>query len=323
MFLIRETIDPRRWALSWRLSAYFAGATSIIVFGVMWVMYGQLTGQLHEKDEIELGDTLKVQLGILKELDSGKEPVLWQREWTENALRNEKVLLRVLAPNGGVYGASPGFATPMESFPLASSEGSFKRVEGNHGKTSSTSYLLTARSLEVLPDRVWTVQAVLDTSSSDRILEKYRERLILMMCAAILVSCGMGWVLVRRGLAPLRKMNSAIAGIDSRRLHARIADQAWPSDLRELAQSFDDMLRRLEIAFEQLSRFSSNLAHEFRSPITNLVAAASVMLSRERTAAEYQETLAVVVEEGERLSRMVSSMLFLARAENAKQALQP
>jgi two-component system heavy metal sensor histidine kinase CusS len=79
------------------------------------------------------------------------------------------------------------------------------------------------------------------------------------------------------------------------------------------------VLAALERSFDQLSRFSSDLAHEFRSPINNLVAAASVTLGRAREAGEYQGTVEVVVEEGNRLSRMVSSMLFLTRADNATQ----
>jgi two-component system heavy metal sensor histidine kinase CusS len=81
------------------------------------------------------------------------------------------------------------------------------------------------------------------------------------------------------------------------------------------------MLGRLEASFEQLSRFSADVAHEFRTPVNNLVAAASVTLARARSSSEYQDTLAVIVEEGERLTRMISSMLFLARADNAKQAV--
>jgi two-component system heavy metal sensor histidine kinase CusS len=82
------------------------------------------------------------------------------------------------------------------------------------------------------------------------------------------------------------------------------------------------MLARLERSFDQLSRFSSDLAHEFRSPINNLVAAASVTLGRARDVAEYENTLEVMVEEGSRLSRMVSGMLFLARADNAQQTIR-
>jgi two-component system heavy metal sensor histidine kinase CusS len=142
-----------------------------------------------------------------------------------------------------------------------------------------------------------------------------------VVVSALLVALLAGWLLVWRGLAPLRAMSAQIADVNVERLHARIGKQPWPSDLQALAHSFDAMMIRLQAAFEQLSRFSSDLAHEFRSPITNLVAAASVMLSRERSAAEYQETLAIMVDEGERLARMVSSMLFLARADNARQAM--
>lgn len=81
-----------------------------------------------------------------------------------------------------------------------------------------------------------------------------------------------------------------------------------------MAEQKDDLRIQQEVlgnerSFDQLERFSSDLAHEFRSPINNPVAAASVTPARARNAAEYQNTLEVVVEEGDRLSRMVWSML--------------
>jgi two-component system heavy metal sensor histidine kinase CusS len=120
----------------------------------------------------------------------------------------------------------------------------------------------------------------------------------------------------------VRAISLEIGRVNAERLHSRIAQEAWPAELRLLAVTFDEMMARIERSFEQLTRFSSDLAHEFRSPINNLVAAASVTLARARNAAEYQNTLEVVVEEGDRLSRMVSSMLFLARADNAKQVVR-
>jgi two-component system heavy metal sensor histidine kinase CusS len=153
------------------------------------------------------------------------------------------------------------------------------------------------------------------------VLRAYRTKLAGVIVLAIVLSAGAGWLLARRGLAPVRAISREIGRINAEKLHARIAGEAWPSDLRVLASTFDDMLARLEQSFAQLTRFSSDLAHEFRSPINNLVAAASVTLARARDPAEYQKTLEVVVEEGQRLSRMVSSMLFLARADNAGQHL--
>jgi two-component system heavy metal sensor histidine kinase CusS len=166
------------------------------------------------------------------------------------------------------------------------------------------------------------LRGALDVSQDHHVLEAYRARLAGVIGLAIVLSVAAGWLLARRGLAPVRAISNEIGRINARKLHARIANEAWPSDLRVLASTFDDMLARLERSFEQLTRFSSDLAHEFRSPINNLVSAASVTLARARDAAEYQATLEVVVEEGERLSRMVSSMLFLARADNAQQHLQ-
>lgn len=81
------------------------------------------------------------------------------------------------------------------------------------------------------------------------------------------------------------------------------------------------MMMRLEASFHQLNRFSSDIAHELRGPINNLISAASVIQTKDRSAEEYQETLAAIIEEGERLSRMISSMLFLARADNSRELL--
>jgi two-component system heavy metal sensor histidine kinase CusS len=87
-----------------------------------------------------------------------------------------------------------------------------------------------------------------------------------------------------------------------------------------LSASFDGMMTRLEASFTQLTRFSSDIAHELRGPINNLISAASVtQQSAQRE--EYRDTLAAIVEEGERLSRMISSMLFLARADNSREPL--
>lgn len=89
-----------------------------------------------------------------------------------------------------------------------------------------------------------------------------------------------------------------------------------------LSASFDEMLVRLENAFSRLTRFFlSDITHELRGPINNLIAAASVTQSKTRSPAEYQNVLAAMVEEAQRLSRMISSMLFLARVDNSREPM--
>jgi two-component system heavy metal sensor histidine kinase CusS len=88
-----------------------------------------------------------------------------------------------------------------------------------------------------------------------------------------------------------------------------------------LASAFDRMLDRLQEAFEQLSQFSADVAHEFRTPINNLTGEAQVALSHERTIPEYKRVLHSALEEYTRLARMIDSMLFLAQAERAPAVL--
>ena len=91
---------------------------------------------------------------------------------------------------------------------------------------------------------------------------------------------------------------------------------AVPVELADLAQSLNDMLLRLQTDFERLSAFSSDLAHELRTPISNLLTETQVTLSQKRTADDYRNTLASNSEELQRLARMVSDMLFLAKTEH-------
>ncbi len=313
-----RAIDPRRWSLATRLTVYLTLAMGAILLAVAWLVDDQLEHQLHEKDEIELAYALGIQMDIVRVMQTTPGEGAWARLWIRHMQPKSDVSVRILAPDGSVFTATPGMAVPSDAF---------AKVKDRRFKTwrspgaAEPRYLLTTGAVTTAPGVVWAVQAAADLAIRHEILERFHERVRNVMGCAMLVTLLAGWLLVRRGLAPLRAMSARIGAVDVQRLHTRIGQQPWPSDLQALAGAFDDMLDRLEAAFEQLSRFSSDLAHEFRSPITNLVAAASVMLARERTTTEYQETLEVIVEEGDRLSRMVTAMLFLARADNAKQAV--
>jgi len=96
----------------------------------------------------------------------------------------------------------------------------------------------------------------------------------------------------------------------------------WPRELQPLAIAFDEMLKRLDDSFTRLSQFSADLAHELRTPIANMIGEAQVALTRDRTAAEYRDTIESTVGECERLSRIVDNLLFVARwmqrANNAR-----
>jgi two-component system heavy metal sensor histidine kinase CusS len=326
--------DMRRWSLTTRMTLFFAIAIVVIVSGVSAMMYSELVHQLHEKEEAELRDDLQIQRDVLEGLAHKRPPNQWQNEWSEYQEGYQKFAWQLLAPDRTLRVGSSNAAAFAAALAHAGAESDVVRWT-ERARAPHRHFLLLDMPVDTLGPEARELRGValgpagtvlrgaLDVSQDQHVLEAYRARLAGVIGLAIVLSAAAGWLLARRGLAPVRAIGSEIGRINARKLHARISNEAWPSELRVLASTFDDMLARLERSFEQLTRFSSDLAHEFRSPINSLVAAASVTLARARDPAEYQATLEVVVEEGERLSRMVSSMLFLARADNAQQHLRP
>lgn len=152
------------------------------------------------------------------------------------------------------------------------------------------------------------------------LLAAYRKSTLIAI-PIFLIIIGMGaWWIAKRGLAPLKTFRSLTSAVTTSELKGRIECQDLPFELNELADSVNLMLERLEDGVKQLADFSDNLAHELRSPITNLMGKAQVALSKNRTSDQYKETLESCAEELERVSRIVSDMLYLAQTTQADSA---
>ena len=154
-------------------------------------------------------------------------------------------------------------------------------------------------------------------------LARLRRWLGWSTLAVCLVALAAAWAAVGWGHAPMRRLSSAIGDIGSDQLHRRLDPLEAPSELEHLVASFNRMLDRLQQSFQRLSDFSADIAHELRTPVTNLTTQTQVALAkRDRTADAYREVLYGGLEELERLGKMIGDMLFLARAEHPAAALQ-
>lgn len=161
----------------------------------------------------------------------------------------------------------------------------------------------------------------LDVTERENFIRRYRPRLVTAAVVAIAVAGLVGLPLVRSALSPLGTMARQAREISSNRLNERLPVAAVPRELQILSEAFNETLGRLEDSFRRLSQFSSEVAHELRTPISNLMGEAQVALRRARTVTEYQTVLESAIEECQRVERLVDAMLFLARADNAQIAL--
>lgn len=149
-----------------------------------------------------------------------------------------------------------------------------------------------------------------------RFMENFQTKLWSMLICASLVILLSAWLAVKFAHRPLHKISEEMSTITTEKLNLRLPPETVPVDLVELVMSFNKLIGRMEESFQKLANFSADIAHELRTPITNLTTQVQVSLSKERDAVEYREILYSNLEEYERMARMINDMLWLAQSEN-------
>ena len=225
--------------------------------------------------------------------------------------------VRVFGPANALVAATPGMdeLLPSASFAAASESPTYQKIAGK-------SFALVAATQPATDGQVYSIQVAQDRSSDRAFTKRFRTLLGAMLALGIAAAALIATQVTRRGLRPLTEMTRAFQRVGPMHLQERVAPAGWPRELQPLALAFDAMLDRLEDSFTRLSQFSADLAHELRTPVANIRGEAEVSLTRPRAPEEYREVIESTLAECERLSRMIDSLLFLARAEAADRQVE-
>ena len=139
-----------------------------------------------------------------------------------------------------------------------------------------------------------------------------------------LVSLGLGWIIAGRVLRPVHRMTTTARRLSESNLHERIALDGPEDELKELADTFDAMLARLEAAFEAQRRFVADASHELRTPLAIMRAEVDVTLADPNaTPAELRAMAETVRDATQRSEALIDSLLVLARSDSAAIATEP
>jgi two-component system, OmpR family, heavy metal sensor histidine kinase CusS len=225
--------------------------------------------------------------------------------------------VRILDSNGRILAEAPGMTTllPIALFPAAVSQTTPKTPKDL--RTQDRLFSLVATSDQVGAER-YTIQVAQDRTADDRFMRQFAALVAIVLALGVAAAAMIALTVTKRGLRPLGEMTRALKRVGPKQLHERVTAVGWPRELQPLAVAFDDMLHRLEDSFVRLSQFSADIAHELRTPISNIRGEAEVALTRSRSPEEYREVIESMIAESQHLGHIVDNLLFLARTEAAE-----
>lgn len=160
------------------------------------------------------------------------------------------------------------------------------------------------------------IRGVVPLSSEEmQLADIFRSAMVFVPFLILLGACG-SWLTVRSGLFPIRRIEQTASEITrGQDLARRISIGEVDAEMQDLTTAFNDMLDRLEHAFEAEQQFTSDASHELRTPLSVILAQTELALDRERSPEEYRRALGVIFRQGTRMNTLVSSMLDYSRLE--------
>lgn len=307
---------PQRASLTWRLTLLFAAASSVVLLLLGTLIARAVEQHFEEQDLAVLSGKLELTRQALEKVRSDQQMSAIAQLLDDSLVGHQGLAVAVRAPDGEILFATRGAEFPQA---LLKRESEVLRPLVWASAQGTPMRGIAARVHTGLSAATPAIVAVAtDISHHQQFMRSFRVTLWSFVVLAALLTGFLGWVAVRRGLSPLQAIRREAEAITAQRLDARLALAAVPAELAELVDTLNAMLSRLEDSFRRLSDFSSNLAHELRTPVSNLLTQTQVTLARSRTAEDYRDVLASNVEEFERLSRMIADMLFIAKADEGQ-----
>ncbi|MBN2873095.1 MAG: heavy metal sensor histidine kinase [Halothiobacillaceae bacterium] len=302
-------------SLTARLTLLFVLVSSSVLIGLGWLLNAAVERHFIEMDRGLLEGKVEVLERLLASPPQAGEIQALDDAVIDMFRSDPELKIFVQTVGGSLILAPPDLPFPEQAIDRQRVDQADMIFSWRNGGSRYRGLATTMQT--ALPDLApLLVVVAINIDHHERFMARYGRTLSVFIPVAAFLSGLLGWWAARRGLSPLHLLQERAASVTASQLDRRLPEESVPRELKGLARELNRMLIRLEEAFRRLSNFSSDLAHEMRTPVSNLLTQTQVALSRSRTEGEYQETLASNAEELDRLSRMIADMLFLARAEN-------
>jgi heavy metal sensor kinase len=291
-----------------RLTAWYA-----VVLVLMLVVYATATfvavrHEFFEQFDDQLHDDFETAEGFLKPTGGGR--IAWSGEGRHDPDNDEDRGSDVwLASGEQVYRSGASVSLPPVALAATTAEKRYESLvaNGRPWRTLTGTTLVGGRAVVLRVSRAET-----------RLRTQLWEVLVVLVLGlpVVVVLAGVGgYVLARQALTPIDHLASEAQRITAERLHERLSVPNQHDEIGRLAAVINDAFARLESSFEQLRRFTADASHELRTPLSVIRGIGEAGLGETRTPAEYKEAMGSMLEEVDRLTNLVDTLLRLSHGD--------
>jgi heavy metal sensor kinase len=310
----------RTRSIGFRLAAWYflVFALGITVFGIA-AWFAMRASLYHATDEA-LEDRVR---GVQRFMD------LQIASLSIPEIRDEFREHSVLGPGGDLFQVADGNGEWLyRSVPLESNNVPIARpadLNEERFQTSSVQgHILRFYSQRIgVHGKPYTVQVAAPMDELFEALERFRIMLLLTAPVLLVAASAGGYWISRRALAPVDAISQAAQKISIENMAERLDVPKTGDELARLSETLNEMLARLESSVRRITQFTADASHELRAPVSLIRTTAEVaVMKRDRPAGEYLASLDEILEEAERTSQVVDSLMLLARADSSKEILE-
>lgn len=292
-----------------RLTLWYAGVLALSLIAFALVIYYAAGSIFHERQDESLRSTAQTvasayveELGETHSQSQAGQLVLAEITFPNRYVQFTDNTGKPIASSPNLSGSTIAIPAPVlanvraQGFSHATLNG-LRLVVVPLSTDQTLGYAMVAEPLSVVEDG----------------LRELRRDLYAGVSLVLLLASAGGYFLARKSLAPIASMNSQTQRISAENLSARLDVTNSRDELGRLATTINDLLARLEHSFKEQQRFIADASHELRTPLAVLRGEAEVVLDKTRSVEEYQQSLSLIQDEAERLSRIVEDLFILAR----------
>ena len=305
--------NKKHSSIVWRLTKLYTLSIFIILSAMAIILYMSLSHDLLSESKSRLYRHSHLIVSFLSKLPMNAHEI--EQEISVEPMMasgvDNRYYTQVVSSDGKILFATPGVEKIIKTHP--------KNNRFFYTNFHKKKFLAFEQPVFLLKDsHDYYIYVAISIESQRKILQKYFQVIMTILILGVGLSFLFGYFLARKSMQPLERITKKLKAMTTDQLHQRLDQSAFPEELVSLAQAFNTMCDGLENSFAKLKQFSADLAHELRTPINNLIGETELALTQERSIENYKKILISNLEEAQRISNMVSGLLFLAQAESSQ-----